>query len=303
MKMNYNLTGTERKALVKAIEELTGEKAKYMGMPSAAFQIGGVTISKTGELTGDFDENLIAGLARAGFEGEADEEEIEETISDAGAEEPDADAAEDTEDAGGEEKPSEEADTYSLTVKVPMEQHTGCTIRNLINLVYTRAGLINKALGTGFRVDSNLVELLQDDEKVASTDILFRAIADFEDEYGKAIDGLILTPEDITFASLPETNEPERIRAFTELVGMMNTQALTQKRIQAKEITEPNEKYALRIWLTRLGMNGDEFKRTRKILMQNLSGHSAFHTEADKERWNQRQAEKKAAAKAQEVEA
>ena len=45
------------------------------------------------------------------------------------------------------------------------------------------------------------------------------------------------------------------------------------------------EKYALRTWLTRLGMNGPEYKTIRKILMENLSGDAAFCTEADKQRW------------------
>ena len=39
-----------------------------------------------------------------------------------------------------------------------------------------------------------------------------------------------------------------------------------------------NEKYAFRIWLLRLGMNGDEYKQTRKVLMKNLTGHAAFRT-------------------------
>ena len=78
---------------------------------------------------------------------------------------------------------------------------------------------------------------------------------------------------------------------------MMTKQALDQKRIQAKVVNEENEKYALRIWLTRLGMNGPEFKTTRKILMENLTGHSAFRTEAEKERWMEKQAAKRKAAK------
>ena len=78
---------------------------------------------------------------------------------------------------------------------------------------------------------------------------------------------------------------------------MMNKQAMDQKRIQAKAVNEENEKYALRIWLTRLGMNGPEYKEARKILMANLSGHCAFRTDAEKERWLQRQAEKREAQK------
>ena len=45
-----------------------------------------------------------------------------------------------------------------------------------------------------------------------------------------------------------------------------------------------NEKYALRIWLVRMGMGGDEYKASRKILMERLSGHTAFRTPADAEK-------------------
>ena len=40
MEIKYNLTGTERKALVKAVSNIIGEKFKYLGAPSFAYQIG-----------------------------------------------------------------------------------------------------------------------------------------------------------------------------------------------------------------------------------------------------------------------
>ena len=79
---------------------------------------------------------------------------------------------------------------------------------------------------------------------------------------------------------------------------MMNKQAIAQQRIQAKTTDADNEKYAMRIWLLRLGMNGPEYKDERKILMQNLSGNCAFRTEEEKVRWQQRQNEKRDALKA-----
>ena len=181
-----------------------------------------------------------------------------------------------------------------------MTNHTGSSIRNLINLVYTRADLLNKALGTSFRVDAGLTQALKDEASILTKESLLAAIAAYEDEYGKAIDGLTITQERITFGTLPETNDAEVLRTFTILCGMMNKQALDQKRIQAKTVNEENEKYALRIWLTRLGMNGPEYKEARRILMANLTGHSAFRTEAEKERWLQRQAEKREAQKTSE---
>ena len=38
MEIKYNLTGTERKALVKAVSNIIGEKSKYLGAPSFAYQ-------------------------------------------------------------------------------------------------------------------------------------------------------------------------------------------------------------------------------------------------------------------------
>ena len=37
MRVEFNRTGAERKALVIAISEILGTKAKYMGMPTTAY--------------------------------------------------------------------------------------------------------------------------------------------------------------------------------------------------------------------------------------------------------------------------
>ena len=287
MRASYNVTGSERKDLVGIIGDTVGMKPVYKFMPTCAYVISNITVEKDGTVVWDerTDEETIRrvkeALTAAGFTAAEDEDvETEE------------------EPAPGTEETEEESDTVSLTVKVPMSGHTGMTLRNLINLVYTRAGLINKSLGTSFRVDEGLKEALQDDSCTLSIEKIFQAIAEYEDENGPSLGGITLTPENITFASLPETEDMEKIRTFTVLCGMMNKMALTQKRIQAKAINEENEKYALRIWLTRLGMNGAEYKEARKVLMENLTGHSAFRTNADKERWMKRQAEKKEALKA-----
>ena len=51
MKANYNVTGNDRKALVAAIEKLTGDKAVYMRMPTCAYEIGDITVDKEGSVT------------------------------------------------------------------------------------------------------------------------------------------------------------------------------------------------------------------------------------------------------------
>ena len=287
MKINYNVTGSDRKQLVSIITRETGIKAAYQGMPSMAYAIGDITVEKDGAMVWDERtddatiQRITEALAAAGFEGIR--------------EEPEAPASAETEAPA---EPDTATEPVELTVGIPTSKHTGASLRNLINLLYTRASLLNKALGTSFRVDEALTEALQDDACILTTDSLLKAIGDFEAENGKAIDGLTITPDEITFGSLPETTVTEKLHTFTILCGMMSKQAIDQKRIQAKTVNEDNEKYALRIWLTRLGMNGPEFKSTRKVLMENLTGHSAFRTDAEKQRWMERQAEKREALKA-----
>ncbi|MFR5081245.1 MAG: hypothetical protein ACLTEE_00695 [Anaerobutyricum hallii] len=50
------------------------------------------------------------------------------------------------------------------------------------------------------------------------------------------------------------------------------------KRINSAEKPTDNEKYAFRCFLLRLGFIGDAHKATRKILLKNLIGSSAFET-------------------------
>lgn len=49
MIINYNVSGSDRKQLVAAIAEHTGEKAKYLGAPGFAYQIGGFTVGYENE--------------------------------------------------------------------------------------------------------------------------------------------------------------------------------------------------------------------------------------------------------------
>ena len=274
--MNIKLATDNRKEAATRLAEITGTESRYTKVPRCAYEVGPYTIEKDGSLT------VAEGADLAPLQTLADEGLLEPFEAPA-TEEPAA---------------AENDDRISLTVEVPMTHHTGATLRNLINLTYTRAGLINKALGTGFRVDEDLIKALQDEECIRTTESMLKAIAAYEDEHGKAIDGLTFTLEGITFSSLPETEDTETLRTFTILAGMMNKQALDQKRIQAKAVNEENEKYTLRIWLTRLGMNGSEFKEARKVLMTNLTGNSAFRTPAEEAKWKARQAEKREALKA-----
>jgi len=109
------------------------------------------------------------------------------------------------------------------------------------------------------------------------------ALADYTETHG-GMEGLQITEEQISFTGFPVPADKAHSDAFCQLVAMMNDMALSQKRIQAKEVNTDNEKYAFRIWLLRLGMNGDAYKSTRKVLMEKLGGHAAFRTPEEAEK-------------------
>lgn len=125
MTVHYNVTGAERKNLVKNIEELLGVKAHYMGMPTMAYTIGGCTIDKEGTMTTDsaMDDNslemLLEMLCERGF--------------DADVEVP--------EDAG------QPADECGLNIKMPKASFTEQALENLFSLVAAKGALLKKALG------------------------------------------------------------------------------------------------------------------------------------------------------------
>jgi hypothetical protein len=77
MKANYNVTGAARKALVSAISNITGDKAIYKLMPTCAYEIGDITVSKEGCVScedADKLDRLMHNLIADGFTPEATEE-------------------------------------------------------------------------------------------------------------------------------------------------------------------------------------------------------------------------------------
>ena len=212
MEINYNVTGPDRKRLVQSIAEILESDAKYLGVPSCAYQVGNYTISKDGILSFDDSskgEQLIERLCEMGFEAE-----IEEV-------------------------------TDGLCIELPLKDTTEAAIDNLRRMVGSKATLIKKALGA-----DNL---------------------DIE-----------VTDERIRFPWFDRIPEPEVVNAAAHFIGKMLAAAKSQKRVTAKEKETDNEKYAFRCFLLRLGFIGEEFKETRRTLLQNLTGSAAFRSGAKK---------------------
>ena len=114
------------------------------------------------------------------------------------------------------------------------------------------------------------------DEKIA---VLEQIIAGKAELLKKAIGtdtfAIQVSKDSISFPWFPLTQDSDEVRAYTELITKLCEMANRQKRTGAVKETD-NEKYTFRCFLLRLGMIGTEYKTTRKILLRNLTGNSAF---------------------------
>ena len=137
-----------------------------------------------------------------------------------------------------EEEMDEEAEVNRLCISFPKSMYEKHTLENLKNLVESKGALMKKA----FRTES--LEIVEDDEKV----------------------------------SFPwfELIDSDHFNAYTQFITAITKMAKEQKRILGREREVENEKYAFRCFLLRLGFIGDEYKLTRKILLENLEGSAAF---------------------------
>ena len=130
-------------------------------------------------------------------------------------------------------------DEDRLTISLPRSFLTETALKNLDALLASKGKLIQKAFNI---------------EKAAYT----------------------LTDETINFAWFHGKIAEDTVRAYTDFISKLCEMAQRQKRAVAKEKPTENEKYAFRCFLLRLGMIGAAYKTSRRILLQNLTGSSAF---------------------------
>lgn len=311
--LKFELNIADRKTLANRMEELTGIHPYYTRAPLYAYDIGNYTIDRDGNLLVEpenADAELLTtllneGVIRGGESVESTDDQPENTEPTENlAEEPVAEAEPD--DTAEDEPDAEESESEDQPEEVPLDlelafptsQHNGVSLRNLVNLIYSRGRLISKATGGHFHVETDLVETLRDDSCTYTVANFIEALKSYEAQCGTAMEGLVITEEKVSFTGFPTASDYAHLTAFGHLAILMNQQAISQKRIQAKDVNDENEKYALRTWLLRLGMNGPDFKETRKILMENLSGHAAFRTDEEAQKFLAREKAKRDALKA-----
>ena len=129
MELHFNVTGADRKKMVEAIANELCIKAKYLGVPSCAYQIGNYTVSKDGCLSFDDEEGIsessavidacVMAIGTSPAEWETNEPEQEEDDS-----------------------------NIHLDVSIPADMLNETQMANLQSLVDAKANLLKKAFDT-----------------------------------------------------------------------------------------------------------------------------------------------------------
>lgn len=132
-----------------------------------------------------------------------------------------------------------------LTIQMPADFFDEHTLSNLRQICENKAALFQAA----FQTDS--LDIISSDEKV-----------------------------EFPWFKVEQDGDAD---AYCTFISMLCEFAKNQKRINNKLETSDNPKYTMRCYLLRLGMIGVEYKSTRKVLLRNLSGSSAFRKVANNE--------------------
>ncbi|NLI70624.1 MAG: virulence protein [Firmicutes bacterium] len=211
--VRFNVTGDERKRLVRAMGDILQAAPKYLGAPSFAYEIDYFTVDKNGTVVFNNRsdsleiEKLIEKLHELGFEAEKN---------------------------GGDSN-----DGDKLVIEMPLAGFTPEKLENLAKLVTAKGSLLKAAL------DAEDLPIQQ-------------------------------TENTIRFPWFKGSLDSNSVHAYTTLITKLCETAKEKLRVNAKEREVDNPKYAMRCWLLSLGFIGDEYKVSRKILLKNLSGSSAF---------------------------
>lgn len=204
MTINYNVTGPDRKKLVQTIAEILECDAKYLGVPSCAYQIDYFTVDKNGSLSfddradSDEIEQLIEALCERGFEAEVETEEI------------------------------------GLEIQMPKSTLDAIALDNLRRLLEAKGSLIKKALG----VDA--LPITEENDKVCFPWFSGEPTADKVKAYSHFVSALCEMARNakrVTAKEKETDNEKYAFRCFLLRLGFIGDMYKTERKILLRNLS------------------------------------------------------------------
>ena len=282
MSINFHVTGKERKALVEALSEITFSEAAYAGAPTFAYRVGDYTVDKNGvifyppTLAQEAVALVVEKLKERGFtpEGEAQADLPEEDVpAEIPAETPDV---------------APEAATPAQPEAEAMEAAEGAKTPDTAEEVGAAPAGDDESTDT--QKDTPAVAEAEDNKftvsiprKTLTDDALERLkliVANKEVLFKRAVMAAALpievTEEEIAFPWFTITGVDGEAAAYAQFITALCQMASEQTRILDKPYDGDNDRFAMRIFMVRLGMKGTEFALARKLMMKPLAGNSGW---------------------------
>lgn len=215
MVIKYNVTGAERKRLVAALSNLMGVKAKYLGMPSMAYEVSDFIIDKNGnlELSDKANRTEIERVTRhLASEGFIAEEEISAT----------------------EGRQTADSEEFGLTVSMPRSNFSEGALENLQALVEAKGELIRHALD----VEELPIEISEDEvsfpwfEELPTPEEI-KAYTHFI----SALSEMAINQKRITVKEKEVENEKYAFRCFLLRLGFIGKDYKDERKILLRNLT------------------------------------------------------------------
>lgn len=208
MKLHYNVSGDERKALVGIISETIGMKPVYMRMPTCNYVISNITVEKDGTMVWDEHtdqdtiEAVIIALATAGFNPVKDDEAA--------------------------------SDEYGLTVQMPKDSFAEDSLDNLHRLIEAKGSLIKKAL------DVTDLPITEEDDKISFLWFTTELNADEVRAYTHFIAALCEMARNqrrVTAKEKETDNDKYTFRCFLLRLGFIGADYKTERKILLRNLS------------------------------------------------------------------
>ena len=286
MTINFNVTGKVRKALVQALSELTFSEPVYAGAPTFAYTVGDYTVDKNGVIscpdtvTPEAAALLVEKLKERGFTPENEDIAAEDADADSAkedaaveeasidsiteeaadhAEDISADVAAETPDVAPEPEDDNQAEDEAEKPANAQETPDAAASEgeDRLTISIPRSSLADDALGRLKQI-------------VANKEVLFKRAV--------LADALPITvsEEEISFPWFTRTGIDGEAAAYAQFITALCQMAREQTRILDKPYDGDNDRFAMRIFMVRMGMKGAQFALARKLMMKHLSGNSGW---------------------------
>ena len=188
---------------------------------------------------------------------------------------------------------SEQQNCTGIHIHLDGRDHTPKSIRNFMNIIYSRNDLLYDALQIEQRrmqfckkMDESLVHKMNRSKPTTFNqieDIWYQGYGERrERHYHESryhflnLHSLFNGCGTVELRGFNGTLHAGKIRSYIALSLAMNHQALTQKSVSSKKPQIENPKFSMRTWLNRIGFIGDDFKNCREHLCKHLEGSAAW---------------------------